>query len=149
MDYLSGAIKPDDVYRYVDQMINEVNIVADSYRINLTGLTIPEVKDGIRPKDVAAQGVQNLHKLIRIEKKLGFDASIVPTMTLTRASPSDVFDIVGMLMAELTIIKVNSEIIEVAEKPPAVTGKKPADVLQRMEYAGILLDRTLAGARRR
>ena len=148
MDYLSGAIKPTDVFRYSEQMIAEINILATAYKINLADLNVPDIKEGIRPKDVAAQGVQNLHKLIRIEKKMGYQASIVPTMTLSRATPSDVFDIIGMLMAELAFIKAEAGIIEIAGQPPEVSDKTPAHVLQRLEYAGSTLDRLLAGVRR-
>lgn len=148
MDYLSGAIKPSDVFRYVEQMIAEIDILASAYKINLVGLVEPEIKEGIRPKDVAAQGVQNLHKLIRIEKKLGYQASIVPTMTLSRATPSDVFDIIGMLMAELAFIKTEAGISETAGQAPEAIDKTPAHVLQRLEFAGSTLDRVLAGVRR-
>jgi hypothetical protein len=148
-DYLSGAIKPNDVYSYTEAMIGDITIFAKAYNIKFNGLKIPPLKTGIRPKDVAAQGVQNLQKLIRIEKKLGYRASIVPTMTLSRASPSDVFDIVGMLMSELAYLKSQNNITGSAKFVVAEGKKTPADVLQRMQYAGSLLDRTLAGVKRK
>jgi len=151
MDYLSGAIKPNDVFRYTNLMVEEVGILARANNINLEGVPIPEIKPNIRPKDVAAQGVQNLHKMIRIEKKLGYPSSIVPTMTLSRADPADVFDIVGMQMSELTYLKFKGGVTESAsiKDQKEVEGKVPADVLQRMEYAGSMLDRLLAGVRRK
>lgn len=148
-DYLSGAIKPNDVFSYTEMMIQEVNIFASAYDISFSGLKVPAKKDGVRPKDVATQGVQNLQKLIRIEKKLGYRASIVPTMTLSRASPSDVFDIVGMLMSELAYLKSHTNIKKSAKFVDVEENKTPADVLQRMQYAGSLLDRALAGVKRK
>lgn len=148
-DYLSGAIKPNDVYSYTETMISDVSIFAAAYQIDFKGLKVPPKKTGIRPKDVASQGVQNLQKLIRIEKKLGYKASIVPTMTLSRASPSDVFDIVGMLMSELAYLKSKNNINKKAKFVAVEEKKTPADVLQRMQYAGSLLDRTLAGVKRK
>jgi len=148
-DYLSGAIKPSDVYSYTETMISDISIFAAAYKIDFKGLKTPAKKTGIRPKDVASQGVQNLQKLIRIEKKLGYKASIVPTMTLSRASPSDVFDIVGMLMSELAYLKSKNNINAKAKFVAIEEKKTPADVLQRMQYAGSLLDRTLAGVKRK
>ena len=148
-DYLSGAIKPNDVYSYTEAMIQEINIFASAYNISFSGLKMPAKKTGVRPKDVATQGVQNLQKLIRIEKKLGYKASIVPTMTLSRASPSDVFDIVGMLMSELAYLKSQNKISKSAKFTPVDEKKTPADALQKMQYAGSLLDRTLAGVKRK
>ncbi len=149
MDFLSGVLLPSDVYHYAEQIIDEIELVAKKNNINLNNLPKATKKENIRPKNVAAKGVQNLQKLIRIEKKMGYNASIVPTMTLSRVTPSDVFDIMGALMAELAYIKFNMGITETPPLPPKFEGKKPADVLQRLDYAGFLLDRVLAGVRRK
>jgi hypothetical protein len=68
---------------------------------------------------------------------------------LSRASPSDVFDIVGMLMSELAYLKSKNNINTKAKFVLVEEKKTPADVLQRMQYAGSLLDRTLAGVKRK
>ncbi len=148
-DYLSGAIKPNDVYSYTEAMIDDIKIFATAYNINFDGLKVPPKQKGVRPKDVAVQGVKNLQKLIRVEKKLGYKASIVPTMTLSRASPSDVFDVVGMLMSELAYLKSQNNIHKNAKFVAPDEKMTPAEVLQRMQYAGSLLDRTLAGVKRK
>ncbi len=148
LDNLAGSIKPDDVYRHVRYVHFEIDLLASEFNVSFNGLPTPQVEPQVRPKDVAAQGLLNLNKLVRLQKKIGMDASFVPTMTLVRATPSDAFDITNILMAELVRIKVHLGLLTPRPVYPSETGRKPADVLRLMKHASMKLDRIVANARR-
>ncbi len=149
LDNLAGAVKPDDVYRHVRYVHYEIDLIASEFAVSFAGLPEPQIEPKARPKDVAAQGLLDLSKLVRLQKKIGMDASFVPTMTLVRATPSDAFDVANILMAELVRIKVHLGMTTPRPVYPTESGRKPADVLKLMKHAGMKLDRLVANAKRR
>ena len=81
-----------------------------------------------RSIDVAQQVLRATYKVINLQTRLGMDASGVPSLTLVRVTPSEVFDATNMLLAEMARIKLHLDINVPRDDSPEAKGKKPADV---------------------
>ncbi len=62
-----------------------------------------------------------------LQTRLGMDASGVPSLTLVRVTPSEVFDSTNMLLAEMARIKFHLGVDEQPAERPEPTGKRPRD----------------------
>ena len=76
-----------------------------------------------------------LHRIViysNLQNRLGMDASSVPTLTLVRVTPSEVFEVTNLLLAEMARMKMHLSI----ELPHASLGeernKTPADVFAQV-----------------
>ena len=136
LDAMVKAIKPSDVYGRGLYINNELDIIAKHLQVSLDGIKEPRRKERIRPKQVAERVIRNYYNLSRLQDKLGMPKARIQGISLERIRPSDVYDLAGMLIAELVLIKVHLGITTVAVPTSPVDGKQPADVLVQMELAG-------------
>ena len=60
------------------------------------------------------------------------DSSSVPNLTLVRVTPSEVFEITNILLAEMTRIKVHLDINLPHEAREAPRNKQPTDVFAQV-----------------
>ena len=128
LDGLRGRpLTPDDIFRNASFVLDEMELIAAKLRVPLeTGL--PIVEGAKKPTDVAQQVLRAIYKAISLESRLGMDASGVPSLTLVRVTPSEVYDATNMLLAEMARIKLHLDINVPRDQDVEPRGKKPADV---------------------
>ena len=134
LDGLRGRpLTPNDVYRNASFVLDEMELIAAKLRVPLE-LEMPVVDGTKRSIDVAQQVLRATYKMIALQTKLGMDASGVPSLTLVRVTPSEVYDSTNMLLAEMARIKLHLDINVLRDDSPDPQGKQPSDV-----FAVILL----------
>lgn len=127
LDGLGGKpLTPDDVYRNCTHLLDEMAIIANELGVVLDPEAI-EVDEDKRSKEVAQQVLRATYKVINLQTRLGMDASGVPSLTLVRVTPSEVYDSTNMLLAEMARIKFHLGIDEQRAERPEETGKRPRD----------------------
>ncbi len=132
LDGLRGRpLMPTDVFGNAVAILDEMELIAAKLRVPLE-LDPPVVEGSKRPKDVAQQVLRATYKVINLQMRLGMDASAVPTLTLVRVTPSEVFDATNMLMAEMNRIKVYLGINLPREPRPDPRNKTPVDVFAQV-----------------
>ncbi len=132
LDGLVGRpITPNDVYGNVMRIHDEMELIAAKFGVALE-LDPPAVEGRKRPQQVAQQMLRATYKVINLQSRLGMDASNVPTLTLVRITPTEVFEITNILLAEMTRIKLHLDI----NLPHASRGeernKGPTDVFAQV-----------------
>ena len=70
--------------------------------------------------------------MVTLQIRLNMDASSVPTLTLVRVTPSEVFDATNMLLAEMTRIKAHLGINVPREPRPESRLRTPTDVFAQV-----------------
>ena len=127
LDGLGGKpLTPDDVYRNCTHLLDEMAIIADRLGVVLDPEGV-EVDEDKRSKEVAQQVLRATYKVINLQTRLGMDASGVPSLTLVRVTPSEVYDSTNMLLAEMARIKFHLGIDQQRAERPEETGKRPRD----------------------
>ena len=132
LDGLTGPITPNYVYRSIQYLLDEMNLIAAKVGATLK-LEPEKIKGRKRVKNVAQQGLLALYKMTNLQRRLNMDAAGVPNITLSRITPSDVYDITNMLMAETVRIKVHLGIQLPRGEHPVPSRKKPNDVFGMMQ----------------
>ncbi|MCY3772758.1 MAG: hypothetical protein OXG98_12175 [Gemmatimonadetes bacterium] len=128
LDGLRGRpLTPDDVFRNATFVLDELELIAAKLRVPLES-GAPAVEGSKTATDVAQQVLRAIYKVINLETRLGMDASSVPSLTLVRVTPSEVYDATNMLLAEMARIKLHLDINVPRDQGPEPRGKKPVDV---------------------
>ena len=128
LDGLRGQpLTPDDVYQNCEDILAEMELVAAKLGVSLD-LELPEIEETKRSKDVAQQVLRATYKVINLQTRLSMDASGVPSLTLVRVTPSEVFDSTNMLLAEMARVKFHLGIDVPRDDRPEPKGKRPSDV---------------------
>ncbi len=128
LDGLRGRpLTPDDVFRNATFVLDELELIAAKLRVPLES-GAPAVEGSKTATDVAQQVLRAIYKVINLETRLGMDASGVPSLTLVRVTPSEVYDATNMLLAEMARIKLHLDINVPRDQGPEPRGKKPVDV---------------------
>ena len=106
----------------------------------------PPVVPGAKTSaDVARLLLRATYKAINLQTRLRMDASRVPALRLDRASPSQSYDMVNLLLAELARIKAHLGIeAALPPRPGEPPGKTPADALAVVQLIVADLDRVSA-----
>ena len=132
LDGLRGRpLTPTDVYGIGEGILDEMELIAAKLRVPLR-LDPPVVEGSKRPSDLAQQVLRATYKVVNLQTRLGMDASAVPTLTLVRVTPSEVYDAANILMAEINRIKVHLEINLPREPRPDPRNKRPEDVFSQV-----------------
>ena len=132
LDGLRGRpLTPTDVYGNAVAILDELELIAAKMKVPLRTET-PEVNGAKKPTEVAQQVLRATYKVINLQTRLGMDASAVPTLTLVRVTPSEVYDATNMLMAEMNRIKVHLGINLPREPRPDARNKRPEDVFAQV-----------------
>ncbi len=127
LDGLGGRpLTPNDVYRNCVSILDEMELIASELEVPMD-LDLPEVSEEKRPKEVAQQVLRATYKVINLQTRLGMDASGVPSLTLVRVTPSEVYDSTNMLLAEMARIKFHLGVNEQRAERPEPSGKTPRD----------------------
>ena len=132
LDGLVGrAISPSDVYTRVQHIHDELELIAAKLKVTLD-LKQPAVDGRKRPQDVAQQVLRATFKTINLETRLGMDASGVPSMTLVRVTPAEVYEATGILLAEMVRIKAHLGINLPRNERRNARNKRPTDVFAQV-----------------
>ena len=128
---LGRPLTPTDVYGSTVAILDEMELIAAKLRVPLQ-LDPPVVEGSKRSRDSAQQALRATYKVVNLQTRLGMDASVVPTLTLVRVTPSEVYDATNMLMAEMNRIKVHLGINLPREPRPDPRNKTPDDVFAQI-----------------
>ena len=105
LDGLVGrGTTPPDVFRSLGAAIEDMNLIAAKQQVTLD-VELPAVDGDKESVDVAQQALRAAYKIVLLQGRLGMDASAVPTLTMVRVTPTEAYDLVGVLRAELARIK--------------------------------------------
>ena len=132
LDGLRGRpLTPTDVYSNTLAILDEIELIAAKLRVPLA-LDPPDVEGVKRSRDLAQQVLRATYKVVNLQSRLGMDASAVPSLTLVRVTPSEVYDATNLLLAEMNRIKVHLEINLPREPRPDQRNKRPEDVFAQI-----------------
>ena len=127
LDGLGGRpLTPNDVYGNCLSILDEMELIANELDVPID-LDLPEVNEEKKPKEVAQQVLRATYKVINLQTRLGMDASGVPSLTLVRVTPSEVYDSTNMLLAEMARIKFHLGVNEQRAERPEPSGMAPQD----------------------
>ncbi len=132
LDGLRGRpLTPTDVYSNTLAILDEIELIAAKLRVPLA-IDPPAVEGVKRSRDLAQQVLRATYKVVSLQTRLGMEASTVPSMTLVRVTPSEVYDATNLLLAEMNRIKVHLEINLPREPRPDQRNKRPEDVFAQV-----------------
>ena len=107
LDGLRGqSLSPNDVYRIGALILDEMALIAQKFDVRLTFESAPLTVSKY-PIDVATQIARALHKAAELQSRLQMDVSNIPKPKLVRVTPSENYDAINMLLAELARIKLH------------------------------------------
>ena len=130
-DLVGRVISPSDVFTRVQHIHDELALIAAKLKVALE-LKPPIVEDRKRPQEVAQQVLRATLKTINLESLLGMDASGVPSMTLVRVTPAEVYEATGILLAEMARIKAHLGITLQRNERRDARNKQPTDVFPQV-----------------
>ena len=123
---LGRTLTTDDVHRNCTGALDELVLVGAALGISLD-LEVPPVDQVMGPKDVARRVVLAISRIIELQAGLGMDASAMPSLTMVRVTPTEVFDVCGTLLAETVRIKMHLGIDAVRPDRPDPNGSTFTD----------------------
>ena len=128
LDGLVGRpITPNDVFGNVMHIHDDLSLIAAKLGAS-PELDPPAVEGRKSPQDVAQQMLRTSYKIIDLQNRLGMDSSSVPNMTLVRVTPSEVYEITNIILAETTRIKLHLDINLPHTPRDEPRNKRPTDV---------------------
>ena len=134
LDGLRGQpLSPDDVYRIGSYVLTDLEFIAQQFGVQFTD-ELPAIEGPRRSMDVIGQVLTSTRKAINLQSKLGMNVSFMPSLTLVRVTPTEVYDITNMLLAEIARIKFYLGLKSLERDLPEPNNKRPEDV-----YALVLL----------
>ena len=131
LDTLVGQISPNEVFKNVKSMQNELALIADTQSISLN--TSATGVSNKTPKDVLLNCFSGLTVLKKVQRKMKVKPLKVPRVPSGEILPSDVYDCTNMQLTELHVIKVNLGIKEKRSRVETPTGQTPSDVFAQMD----------------
>ena len=132
LDGLVGrSLTPNDVFGNVMHIHDDLGLIAAKLGVSLE-LDPPTVEGRKRPQEVAQQMLRATYKVIGLQNRLGMDSSNVPNLTLVRITPTEVYEITNIILAEMTRIKLHLDINLPHEAREEPRNKKPTDVFAQV-----------------
>ncbi len=132
------GITPSDVYRRSVMVLNLARFLRQSQNMPLN-VAKPKKSKNKLPNHALKSVNVLLHKVHRAELNLWMDAIKVPQVPRRVISPSDVYDAMGLVLAELQRIQYRLGLERDFEQPEVSKGKTPDDVIQNTRWATALL----------
>jgi len=136
---------PNDVYQMVVYVGNHIKLLGRHMGYELKGER-PSFRAGLEPADVIEKARRILRLIGKIKERAGmFSASAPMPVQGEKVTPNDVFNLVGVIGAELTEVEIHFGISNQLTFPPVVHGKTPSHVYQQLAYAESLLEEIMRG----
>jgi hypothetical protein len=143
LSLLSGQerITPSEVFAQISRAVADGESIlrqvdpACRYRVDA-----PTSEVGRKPSDVYAQCLEVRREINRLREYLGISTTPVPeTSDTSNLQPFDVFVQTQIIIAELNLLKINTNTISSTPLAIPVTGKTPTDVHQQATLLQYLL----------
>ena len=132
------SISPSDVYVRSVQVLQLSRFLRQSQNLPLT-VKKPEKTNGKLPNHALQSVYELLNKIAVAEKNLWLKPVEVPPLAQRVIHPSDVYDAMGIALAELQRMQYRLGLERGFVKPPRKKGKTPDDVIQNTRWASALL----------
>lgn len=145
LDGLVGRpLNRSDVFGNTLTIAEELNLIGTKLQVVLDAEP-PEVVGPKRTIDIAQQMLRAIYKAVSLQARLGMDPSAVPTLTMVRVTPTDTYDMAGVLWAEVMRIKWHLGV-----NVPVVQDQRPSHTDAPVLFAQTLLiirnlDQLIAG----
>ena len=141
-----GPLGPEDLYRHATTVLDETVLIAAA--LGASAASDPSPAQGSKqPVDIAQQLLRAGYKVVNLQTRLQMDASSVPATQLDRVSPSQNYDALTVLRAELVRIKRHLSIDEPPEpRPEPPAGRRWGDVFALAQLIVRNIDRLSAAA---
>ena len=147
LDGLIGQpLNRDDVFGNMMAVIEELNLIATKLQVVLDA-EMPAVDGAKGSIDVAQQQLRAIYKAVSLQARLGMEPSAVPTLTMVRVTPTETFDMIGLLWAEMARIKWHLGVNVSAPRSPQSAHADAADLFAQMLLIIRNLDQITARAR--
>lgn len=146
LDGLVGRpLNRSDVFGNTMTIAEELNLIGTKLQVVLDAET-PDVVGPKRTIDIAQQMLRATYKAISLQARLGMEPSAVPTLTMVRVTPTDTYDLAGVLWAEVMRIKWHLGV-----NVPVEQNQRPSHTDAPVLFAQTLLiirnlDQLIAGA---
>ena len=135
LDGLRGrTLTTNDVYGNAVSILDELALVAERFNTPLSYEPTP-VETKMKTLDVALQVMRVRYQLVDMQTMLGMDASGVPSMTLSRVTPSQNYDATNLLLAEMARIRLHLGV----NQPRVVRPERSTDMGPNDAFALVLL----------
>ncbi len=134
-----SVYSPNDVYEQALLIIAEIKLLRDHLGWT-SNVSEPKIVYGKAPRDVMGVAHEILRIIGKIQKRAGMqNIASAPDFTGEKITPNEVFNEVGIILAELISLKVKFNLLKHIDIHYKATGKSPSHVFQKMEYARRLL----------
>ena len=135
---LGQGFTPTDVYAQTEQVIEAIKFLRLSQR-EKNIIKMPILKKNQHPNHALYKSIELISEINKIEKKLWMQAVPVPKVEEKVISPTEVYDSLQTVIAELNRISRRLGVERSFELKRPKGKKRPADVVQNLEYAIALL----------
>ena len=135
---LGQGFTPTDVYTQTQQVVETISFLRLSQR-EKNKVDIPPLRENQHPNHALYKSVELIKQINIIEKKLWMYAVPVPKVEEKVISPTEVYDSLQTVIAELNRISRRLGVEHAFEFKASEGKKNPADVVQNLEYAIALL----------
>ncbi|MCY3819390.1 MAG: hypothetical protein OXH52_08510 [Gammaproteobacteria bacterium] len=146
LDGLIGyPLNSGDVYGNTSAIVEELSLIGTKLQVVLDTES-PAVDAPKRTIDIAQQLLRAIYKTVSLQGRLGMEASMVPTLTMVRVTPTETYDLAGLLWTEVARIKwhLGVNVPVVLDQPP--TRNDRADLFAQTLLIIRNLDQLTAGA---
>jgi len=135
---LGQGFTPTDVYAQTEQIVQRIKFLRKSQRES-TDIEMPKREANLHPNHALYKSVQLLAEISKAEKKLWMKSVPVPKIEERVISPTEVYDSLQTIKAELNRISRRLGIERSFSVELPKEKKTPSDVVQNIEYAIKLL----------
>jgi len=135
---LGQGFTPTDVYEQSQQVVDAIRFLRVTQREKMS-VVKPPLKVGQHPNHALYKSIELIKKINTVEKKLWMKAVPLPKVEEKVISPTEVYDSLQTVIAELNRISRRLGVERTFELKEIEEKKTPADVVQNLEYAIALL----------
>lgn len=131
---------PNDVYKEAQTVTAQLKIIAKRIG-SLSSVVSPTPIQDVESSLVFNRSLKILKKVHKAQERSGLFSTSLPSVSIQKnVTPSDVFNLVRLIQAELSDLKIHLGIIKIAKRLKKPTGKKPRDAYQELGQAMGILD---------
>jgi len=135
---LGQGFTPSDVYILSKQIVQQIQFLRSTQHEHIK-IHLPKKKNNLHPNHALYTSVSLIQKIHTVEKKLWMEPVPVPTIEQKVISPTEVYDSLQTVSAELNRISRRLGVERSFALTKIQEKKTPSDVVQNLEYAIALL----------
>ncbi len=135
----SQGYTPNDVYQQAERIVDEFSVIRRCLGITAP-VEVPSLSPGKEPRDVIALTHSVLKLLIEAQRRSGMSQpAVLPERATGQVTPNDVYNDVGMILAEIVSLKVHLNLHQTTVSNALRDDRTSSHVYQKMEYAHRLI----------